>query len=491
VKDPRDRDLEAALRREMPPLAPAPSESLLDRVHAAVDAVSQVPADDRWTGWRSWVASVAAASVVAAGVAAGLLVGDSVPPPLGQSPSVSTALSPPATSVSAARSPSAVPATPTALPGTFERFDLPDPAPGVFSGTHASDVVAFQGGFVAIGSFDASCVSDIHEPPPDCETALLALPTRQAGVVWVSDDARVWTMLPTEGAFEGATLRHMATDGERIVVTGAVTTVADGQPSFLGERQPRVWVSEDGRTWTVTADAGVLPEHIVSTAAGFVGARNTDDGPQMMVSVDGREWRAVTDPGALGRGDIMSMSVGRDGETVVAAGAAFVSDDSESVRFTATSWLTRDGESWERSQADGGGEGSWMSSAAQFDSGWVAVGQDQTPTSETAIWTSADGLDWSRVDSAAVPVTPYGSADAVVWTGDELIATGTVAGETGSVIAFWRSRDGTAWDVVGDPPDLSAGTPYRLLALDGWAIGAGVRSSGPDHWVGVIWIASP
>ena len=86
--------------------------------------------------------------------------------------------------------------------GAWERFDLPDPAPGTFAGSRASDVVAFGGGYVAIGGYSASCVSDIHQTPAGCDAALESLPSTDAAVVWLSDDARVWTLVPHQPAFE-------------------------------------------------------------------------------------------------------------------------------------------------------------------------------------------------------------------------------------------------------------------------------------------------
>ena len=60
-----------------------------------------------------------------------------------------------------------------------------------------------------------------------------------------------------------------------------------------------------------------------------------------------------------------------------------------------------------------------------------------------------------------------GYADEVAWTGEHLVATGSVAGEGGSVIAFWLSRDGTTWDLVEGQQALDNGSSDRLIALDG------------------------
>jgi hypothetical protein len=427
--------------------------------------------------------------VVIAGIAAGIFIGNSPMPPSATSPSPSGGV--PSTEVDATPSvapPSGDVAQPPVLPGTWERLDLPDPAPGVFSSARASDVVAFDGGYVAVGSFAASCVSDIHEPPPGCEAALEALPTAEAAAVWLSDDARTWALLPLQATFEGAMMEHAATDGSRIVVSGFLI-----EPSA---RVPIVWVSDDGASWEVVAHGEGLPEQLVWTESGFIGARATDDGPQFVASDDGRSWRPLTNPGEHGPGEVMGMSVGLDGTTVVAVGLTYeYADDGELLTITSTSWLRREGMTWERAPANEGHEGAWMSAAAETDTGWVAVGLDQTtddePSDEVAVWTSPDGLRWTRVGSGSIPMAPYGGSDHVVWTGEEIVATGTVAGEQGSVIAFWLSRDGTSWDAVEGQAALDEGTPDRLVAFDGWALAVGVRFTASDHTVGVVWIASP
>jgi hypothetical protein len=427
--------------------------------------------------------------MVIAGIAAGVFIGNSQMAPIATPQPASGEV--PSSEVGATPSvapPSGDVAQPPVLPGTWERLDLPDPAPGVFSSARASDVVAFDGGYVAVGSFAASCVSDIHEPPPGCEAALEALPTAEAAAVWLSDDARTWALLPLQATFEGATMEHAATDGSRIVASGFLR-----EPSA---RVPIVWVSDDGVSWEAVAQGDGLPEHLVWTESGFIGARATDDGPQFVASDDGRSWRPLTNPGEHGPGEVMGMSVGLDGTTVVAVGLTYeYADDGELLTITGTSWLSREGMTWERAPANEGHEGAWMSGAAETDTGWVAVGLDQTvdvePADEMAVWTSPDGMMWTRAPTSAIGPASDGYADEVVWTGEQLVATGSVSGEGGSVIAFWLSRDGSTWDAVEGQAALAEGTPDRLVAFDGWTLAVGVRFTASDHMVGVVWIASP
>jgi hypothetical protein len=490
---PRGPELESALRRSLAQLAPAVRPPMLDRTLAAVAETPQRRgAVSRMIAWRSAWTWGAASVVVVAGIVAGVIIGNSTPAFVGDG-SGSSLASPTSSATATLGStgtpePSTAPTQPVP-PGTWEGMDLPDPAPGVFATTRASDVVAFDGGYVAIGGYEAGCISDIHEPPAGCDAALAALPATASAVVWRSDDAREWDSLPYQASFEGATMDHGATDGVRIVATGFVL-----DPNA---RRPVAWVSDDARTWERVGPGGSLPEQLVSTEVGFVGVRPTDDGPQFVASDDGRSWRPLSTPGEHGPGEVMGMSVGIDGTTVVAFGATYeYSDDgTDLLRIIGTSWLSQDGLTWQRAPANDGHEGAWMSAAAESDTGWVAVGLDQTPdvepADEMAVWTSPDGLTWTRVPTPSIARAFDGYADAVAWTGEHLVATGSVTGEGGSVVAFWLSRDGMNWDIVEGQQPLANGSPDRLIALDGWILASGVRFAGPDHMVGVIWLGSP
>jgi hypothetical protein len=474
MKKRLDADLEDRLRSDLRGLASRPRPDLLDRTLAAVAGTAQARHSPRArTGWTVGWAGAAASVVVSAGIVVGLVIANSAPA-TGDRPSASG--EPHSSETSAV--PSVTPSTVTVAPGTWERIDLLDLAPGAFTSTRASDVVAFKGTYVAVGMFSAYCSSDIHETPPGCEAVLSALPTTLSAAVWVSEDARTWEQLPQQGAFEGAGMQHAATDGERIVATGV---------RYDTSARPRVaWVSDDARDWQLIGPEELVPEHVVATAEGFVGARPTDDGPQFVASGDGRSWRALTDPGELGPGQVFGLAVGRDGVTVTAVGSTYQYSDDGELDITGTSWLSRDQVTWERAPANDGQDGAEMIAATETDAGWVAVGVGQG--SAMAVWTSPDGLSWTRGDDVAAP---YGGPDDIAWTGEQIVATGTVGGESSSVIAFWLSPDGTSWETVVRDTASYAGTPDRLVAFDGWVLAVGVRFTGPDHMVGVVWIASP
>jgi hypothetical protein len=486
-----DRDFERTVRTAFARLAPAPGHGTLERTMAAVAETPQRRGIAAWAargnGWAWAAVTGALVAGVAAGIAIGVSLAPSVPPGSSDTPSPVGSSVGVATPAPAPSSPGPTP--PAVAPEGYERIDLPDPAPGVFSSTGPVGVVAFDGGYVAAGYLDAHCASDIYETPPGCAEALEEVASPQTGLVWLSADGRSWELLDHQPSLEGARIFHLATDGRVLVATGVIV-----QP---GELHPVVWVSDDGRDWELVDSEGPVPGHVVGTANGFIGAMPADAGPQFLASDDGRAWQPLTDAGDAGPGEVMGMAVGRDGTTVLAVGVTYVytDDRTELLSITATSWLSHDGLAWERGQENDGHEGAWMSAATQTDDGWVAVGLDQTtedePSDEMAAWTSPDGLAWTRIPRSSIDLATIGYADQVAWTGSSLVATGSVAGEGGSGMRVWLSADGSSWQAMEDEPGLVGGIVTRLLALDGLVMGVGSRSTDPDHSIGVVWLIAP
>lgn len=504
MSPPENSELERLLEQALVDLASIPRGSLLERTMRQVAATPQRVAPaysaQRLTARARWSSIVVATATAVAGIVVGgavvLLVAER---PSTSSPSVSAD---PRVSGEAAISPTIVPSA-TASEGPvagsdWERIDLPDPAVGMLGGGLPQDVVAFDDGFIVVGSLRAACASDITLPPPGCDETLSEVTSDselQSAVVWSSRDGRSWELLPHQAAFDLGAMHHAATDGQRIVVTGR-----RGGPSITEthtEGPPAVWLSDDGVTWEVVESDDVLPEHIASTTNGFVGARNTDDGPQFFASDDGRTWQATTDAGDHGLGRVEDLAIGRDGATIVAVGYhEVVNAEGLLDSSTAASWHSPDGRAWERAPEQeafvvASPGGTHMFAVASTASQWVALGLAPTDgASDSAAWTSPDGLRWTRIPPLASPTGLDAMVHAVTWSGQDLVATGTVSGAGGSVGAMWVSTDGTEWRLVDGQPDLAEGTPTALLTDSDELLAVGARSTETDHWVGVVWIAS-
>ena len=117
-------------------------------------------------------------------------------------------------------------------------------------------------------------------------------------------------------------------------------------------------------------------------------------------SVDGLSWSRVPDDPSVfgGLGNQIMKSVIAGGPGLVAVG----SDRPGSWSSVAAAWTSVDGVSWSRvphDEAVFGGDGiQLMVSVIAGGPGLVAVGMAGAPLNfEAAVWTSVDGIDWSRV----------------------------------------------------------------------------------------------
>ncbi len=175
--------------------------------------------------------------------------------------------------------------------------------------------------------------------------------------VWTSPDGITWTRVPHDEAAFG---------GDRIQVMWGVTVaevglVAVGTDRSGGDVDAAVWTSPDGITWT----------RVPHDEALFGGAAN-----QNMVAISG------------------------DASGVVAVGLDASGGDQD-----AAVWTSPDGLNWIRvvnPEAVFGGTGNQrMSGLSAGGPGWVAVGSDDSAGDmDGAVWTSSDGLTWTRVVDA-------------------------------------------------------------------------------------------
>ena len=154
---------------------------------------------------------------------------------------------------------------------------------------------------------------------------------------------------------------------------------------------------------------------------------------------------------------------------VVAGGPGFVAVESESGgTFNAAVWTSTDGLAWTRVPHDdetfgGGPDGRHfsMKSVTVGGPGLVAVGIDEVGFN-AVVWTSEDGYTWSRVpdDDQVFGDGPTGhrvqGMGNIIAGGPGLVAFGeeerTMGGPTR--VAVWTSTDGTTWSHAPHDEDV-------------------------------------
>ena len=184
--------------------------------------------------------------------------------------------------------------------------------------------------------------------------------TDVAAAVWTSPDGVNWSRVPhNKEIFGGAGFQNMQS-----VTVGGPGLVAVGSEDGGLEPGAAVWTSVDGITWS----------RVPHNKEIFGG----EDSRQMQTDGAGR--KAMNGVTAGGPG---LVAVGSDG-------------------FDAAVWTSPDGVTWSRVPHDesvfGGATTQSMWSVTVASPGLVAVGGDSSGDDvAAAVWTSPDGVNWSRV----------------------------------------------------------------------------------------------
>lgn len=315
------------------------------------------------------------------------------------------------------------------------------------------DVVAYQGGFIAVGSAKGGC--DVG--------------------VWLSDDGFRWRSSHglTGAAGTCVTGEVMVSPGIARVLVGPTGLVAFGSIPGQGSA---FWTSSDGADWTFhpQPSIGGGPEGtatLLAFAAGGPGyvAVGTPGWPDAAVwtSIDGVTWLRVPDQTAFD-GAYMAEVVVLDDERLVAVGQDAVG------RFA--SWTSNDGLSWRREQPSPNTGG--VPAAGVLITGLSTDGRRVVAVSGGSWeWTSPPISPDFR--PAVISLTLSGSVD---FQSDKVSGTCDKA-EDGStdtqvIAAFsapppYRPNDLTAWIFVSPTGELTAFT----LSAEGLSVAVGQGAS--------------
>lgn len=317
----------------------------------------------------------------------------------------------------------------------------------------------------------------------------------RAPLWWTSPDGRTWT----PGGLAVLTADGPASGLEGVSRSGDTTTVVGEAFSGVhGNSRPILWRSVGGGPLTevpITRETFGGPRAVgvdgVSigpggAAGGFLVAGSyivggTWTGPgsrlaaQVWRSTDGGEWTRVDGQEALASTpseELLGVSVAaRPGGPAVLAGNASPIGSAAPGPPTGALWRSADGLAWKRvdpaAAAMGGGPSSQLASVVAGPKAFVAAGViTNAGRSEPAIWTSADGGSWQR--AAAADPAPAGAVVRVL----DLAVTATrmwLVWSDGGVVRLASSPDGRHW--VDEPlpplPVIGRWTPVAVAAGGG------------------------
>jgi hypothetical protein len=375
-------------------------------------------------------------------------------------------------------------------------------------------VTAGGPGLVAVGSEDLAYYERDAFPEQWYGAGAVA-----DAVVWTSPEGLIWSrVLQDEAVFGGDGSQQMFS-----VTAGGPGLVAVGRdgPAVDGEGHAAVWTSPDGLTWTrVPHDEAVFggpgEQRMVSVtvggpglvAVGFDGAVGSADVDAVVwTSPDGFTWTRVPHDEKVFGGDsrqmMLSVTAGGPGLVVVGTDGHPYDDRDEPDRriydsaADAAVWTSPDGLNWTRVPHDGavfGGPGEQrMISVTVGGPGVVAVGSvsgsfpNPWKPTDAAVWTSPDGLTWSRVphDATVFGASGDGGDDvemeqmlSVTAGGPGLVAVGFDSNDQcGWNAAVWTSPDGLTWSRV--PDERGCGSYDRMLSV---TVGpSGLVAVGEEH----------
>jgi hypothetical protein len=258
-------------------------------------------------------------------------------------------------------------------------------------------------------------------------------------VAWKSADGVAWRAHPAP-LLDGSDVAERMTTlvaGERGYVAGG-----SAGPELL-ERHARFWTSVDGVEWQAVSDdrAAFANSEVraITTfgdgfvAVGVVGTAQQPSGAVAWTSADGSTWTRVDDPAFVGGIAVAVVSAPFGG--LVAVG-------SDVDRREAVAWTSADGSQWTRAPREASREHpggfAWMTDVVAIGDAVIGIGGYQGLQRGTGTsWVSRDGISWERARSA--PVQQQAEFYAITPGGPGAIVVGSFGAPDSYVPRVWLS----------------------------------------------------
>jgi hypothetical protein len=336
--------------------------------------------------------------------------------------------------------------------------------------------------------------------------------------VWSSPDGSGWiegAPLPFPGASDEWASSATVFRGDLVVggawkESGTEATQVQGIWMFTeDDSDGAVWIAEaSGDTWRRVPDPALGGEReeeiraIAVIADRLVAVGSTQLIPSfgemvfpeydatVWTSDDAVSWRQVPDPSGVFSGPGIETAM----DAVVSDGTrlwAFGIDDRGSADVLAV-WTSADGEIWERVETTGDGLSSQLglvvAAVAHSPAGWVVVGNEFGDGRHPAIWFSADGYGWERVPP---PTDLDGELLGVVATDAGFVAVGFTRADSVTQTLVAVSGDGRAWyehtDDTFEVPGMAEGTLSAIGTHEGLVVISGSVTYADDFREVLVW----
>lgn len=300
--------------------------------------------------------------------------------------------------------------------------------------------------------------------------------------VWFSEDGITWSRVPNDTPPLGGPINEAV----QSVTVGGLGLVAVGFENELplgGDAV--VWISDDGMSWSCVPDDEAAFEGAIMFDVTAFGPGLVAVGSAAWTSPDGLTWTRV--PLAPDE-DARMSSVTVGGPGLVAVGSVDIETELDPDYSIAAVWTSPDGLTWSRLPYDEAVLGDAdLSDVTVGGPGLVAVG---SADNHAAVWTSPDGLTWTRVPYDAAVFGGGQTAgqvmNAVTSVGAQLVAVGGYGRDdssTSDAALVWTSADGLTWTLTELDSGLSR--MYKVVATS-----RGVIAVGQEGRAAAIWVAT-
>lgn len=301
---------------------------------------------------------------------------------------------------------------------------------------------------------------------------------------WHSTDGLRWTRVADFPAPDASLAIAVAAGPHLIAAVGS------------SGRRAAAWQSSDGASWRAV-DGGAafdaVPEaHMTAVvpwrdgfvAAGYVGSLAGPISAAFWRSPDGGAWERIPATPAFDGARVDGLAIAPATGSLVAVGRA---GDAKTATGPAA-WTSHDGRTWRRSSlATGTGV---MLALASGDSELVAVGANLDSTKAVA-WTSHDGVAWDVAPDAPA-LDNFGlkiEMRAVAWDGTRFVAGGHLLfGTQFSTAVVWTSTNGMTWSRATDVAAFSQGK-IQAVSKGGPGLIAAGNFGAPDFSIPTVWIS--
>ena len=292
----------------------------------------------------------------------------------------------------------------------------------------------------------------------------------------------------------------MRSDGFPAADSSMATAVAEGPGGALAVGSAgiaaAVWQSADGATWTAVDDptfhdptqlrfSAVVPWRDGYVVAGHLGGLIGPNRAAFWTVDASSAWSRVPDGPAMADARVTDLAVADDGALI----AVGVAGDAKTATG-AVVWRSTDGRRWSRTGDDAALSGAVMSALTVTPTGLVAVGSNLAST-KAVVWRSPDGVSWTQVPDAAA-LDNFGlkiEMRDVAWTPAGLVAGGHyLFGTQFPAAAVWTSPNGLDWTRAPDVAAFSQGKVQGVTAGGPGMVAVGDFGS-PDFSIPTIWVS--